>query len=48
MGKMARICGLAMDPNEQQQISQDDNRASQTLKVDKNRQPRENTSQYLK
>ncbi len=34
--KMARICELAMDPNEQLQISQDGNRALQILKVDKN------------
>jgi hypothetical protein len=36
MGKIAKTGHLAMDPNEQPQISQDDNRALQPLKVDKN------------
>jgi hypothetical protein len=36
MGKIAKTCHSAMDPNEQPRISQDDNRALQPLKVDKN------------
>ncbi len=45
---MVRICELALDPNEQLQISQDAIRAFHTLKVDKNSLRGENTSQSFK